>query len=318
MTSPIPTPEPHLSVHLSQNYGEPLQCDVKIDGRKVFSGVTWEALTPAVKVPPVSSERSEGPTLHDLDDVAAEFGVDLDEPDDRCPHDIYDRGDGTVSECSLPKGHAPTAHDSGDGVMWTDGEHWKDEESNLDDLPGEPVEPGDLKAGDRVGFTYRGERITGNLVVSGYSNSVLRSDAPNSGGYTPRIAYRRKWGSGISDVRLIERAPQEGEDPDEALAMDLYHASLGLPPASEIGPSAYGDSSVRERFLEMARDTRKMEVIGKAIEQAEAERDALRERLDSFRADAARKDYERTPAERAFGEWLIARDDERAAKGEQR
>ena len=61
-----------------------------------------------------------------------------DDPADRCPHSIYDRADGTTSECSLPSGHAPTAHDSGDGVLWTDGEHWKDEESNLNDLPDDP------------------------------------------------------------------------------------------------------------------------------------------------------------------------------------
>ena len=61
-----------------------------------------------------------------------------DDPADRCPHSVYDRVDGTTSECSLPSGHAPTAHDSGDGVLWTDGEHWKDEESNLNDLPDDP------------------------------------------------------------------------------------------------------------------------------------------------------------------------------------
>lgn len=181
------------------------------------------------------------------------------------------------------------------------------EPAPADDLPGEPVEPGDLRAGDVVAFTYDGERIEGPLVRRFGLLSVEMTD------HSP-IDVRSilgRWAGGISDVRLIERAPQEGEDPDEALAMDLYHASLGLPPASEIGPSAYGDSSVRERFLEMARDTRKMEVIGKAIEQAEAERDALRERHGALREDVERfsaGDPLITPLD------ILVRDDERAAK----
>ena len=90
-----------------------------------------------------------------------------------------------------------------------------------DDLPGEPVEPGDLRAGDRVEFTYKGERITCNLVSGRLVVTTLRSNVPDSGGYTPNVVFRGRWDSGISDVRLIERAPRE----DEARELSLIHIS---------------------------------------------------------------------------------------------
>lgn len=85
-----------------------------------------------------------------------------------------------------------------------------------DDLPGEPVEPGDLRAGDRVGFTWKGRERINCALVSGAHESVLLSDTPGSGGYAPDVVWDGEWCSGISDVRLIERAPREDESPDEA------------------------------------------------------------------------------------------------------
>lgn len=37
----------------------------------------------------------------------------------------------------------------------------------------------------------------------------------------------REWGAGISDVRLIERAPREDEEPDEALARVIFGDAFG-------------------------------------------------------------------------------------------
>lgn len=79
-----------------------------------------------------------------------------------------------------------------------------------DDLPGEPVEPGDLRAGDRVEFTLMGERIACTLVSSSLGD-LLYSDAPLSSGLLPNVVESGEWRDGISDVRLIERAPREDE-----------------------------------------------------------------------------------------------------------
>ena len=270
------------------------------------------------------------------------------EPDDRCPHDIYDRGDGTVSECSLPKGHAPTAHDSGDGVMWTDGEHWKDEESNLDDLPGEPVEPGDLRAGDRVAFTWlSGERMTCTLVEHSHLGGVLHSDVTDASGvHRPNLTSGDLWATGISDVRLIERAPREDEDPDEALAKAICE-SLDFPPTSLLGcavHAAVSDVLAARKHIEAEQEevvaTLREEVdiqtaraeraeVERAefngfwkealadVRKARGERDALRERLDAFRADV-----EARPCicnlDESIRRGVLDRDDERAAKGVQR
>ena len=103
----------------------------------------------------------------------------------------------------------------------------KDEPAPADDLPGEPVEPGDLRAGDRVGFTWNGGRIIGAL-VSDQGVDALRSDAPDSGGYSPNVVHKgREWCAGISNVRLIERAPREDEEPDEALARVIFGDAYG-------------------------------------------------------------------------------------------
>ena len=94
------------------------------------------------------------------------------------------------------------------------------------DLPGEPVEPGDLRAGDRVEFTLMGERIACTLVSSSLGD-LLYSDAPLSSGLLPNVVESGEWRDGISDVRLLERAPREDEDRDEAhddSAFDNAHA----------------------------------------------------------------------------------------------
>lgn len=189
-----------------------------------------------------------------------------------------------------------------------------------DDLPGEPVEPGDLRAGDRVAFTYGGERLTCNL-VSSPSGSSLRSDTPDSGGYTPGIVFRGRWDSDISDVRLIERAPREGEDPDEEWARERWAESANIASWSALHPET------QRVLVDFARSARKhieaerAALVEEGIRQkaraikAEAERDALRERLDALRADVERfsaGDPLITPLD------ILARDDERAAKGEQR
>ena len=101
------------------------------------------------------------------------------------------------------------------------------EPAPADDLPGEPVEPGDLRAGDRVAFTWGSEnqRITG-VLVSDQDGDRLRSDVPDSKGYAPNVVFRGDWDFGISDVRLIERAPREDEDRDEALAKVICDADM--------------------------------------------------------------------------------------------
>ena len=94
----------------------------------------------------------------------------------------------------------------------------KDESAPADDLPGEPVEPSDLRAGDRVAFAWVGwERITCTL-VSDPNGPSLRSDTPDSNGYRPHVTSGDEWVSGVYDVRLIERAPREDESPDEERA----------------------------------------------------------------------------------------------------
>ena len=95
------------------------------------------------------------------------------------------------------------------GVFWS-------EPGPADDLPGEPVEPGDLRAGDRVEYDYEGLRYSSTL--SAYGNATLRSDSLDPDGFIPNVVVGGEWCHGISDVRLIERAPREDEDPDGALA----------------------------------------------------------------------------------------------------
>lgn len=187
-------------------------------------------------------------------------------------------------------------------------EEWHDEPGPADDLPGEPVEPGDLRAGDRVAFTWGDECITSTL-VSSYDGDALYSGTPRPSGYTPNVVWDGEWAGGISDVRLIERAPREDEarervglpvdtgprivcgvcgarpdsllghvdcapdvDPDEALAMVLGHA--------------YHHSNIGDCWLSMARAAR---------EHIEAE-------ADDADFSAADLYYARaTKAERALG-----------------
>lgn len=187
-------------------------------------------------------------------DVAPAPADDLPgEPVDHCPHSTYDRGDGTTSGCSLPSGHAPAAHNSGDGVLWTDGEHWKDEASNLNDPPGEPVEPGDLRAGDEVAFTWlSGERMTCTLVEHSHLGGVLHSDVTDASGvHRPNLTSGDLWATGISDVRLIERAPREGESPDEALAKVLHSAD-----GTNMAAFHELTGGKRDAYLNMARAAR--------------------------------------------------------------
>lgn len=93
--------------------------------------------------------------------------------------------------------------------------------SPTDDLPGEPVEPGDLRAGDRVAFTWWGVEHSTCTLVSVAGGSILRADANDAGDRgIPYVVIRGEWAGGISDVRLLERAPREDEGPDEALAPD--------------------------------------------------------------------------------------------------
>lgn len=215
------------------------------------------------------------------------------------------------------------------GVFWSD-------PAPADDLPGEPVEPGDLRAGDRVEFTYKGERITCNLVSGRLVVTTLRSNVPDSGGYTPNVVFRGRWDSGISDVRLIERGPREGEDPDEALARVIArHLDISWNGTNEAGRSdlCTAARAAREHIEaeqeEVVATLREEVAIQTArAEQAEVwmskwqqscndardERDALRERLDALRDDIVNGRL-LSAAEAAFGGWLIARDDERAAKG---
>ena len=182
---------------------------------------------------------------------------------------------------------------------YSQAESIEDKPAPADDLPGEPVEPSDLRAGDRVGFTWRGEeRIIRTLVSHGRYG--LCSDTPDSGGYTPNVVFRREWGSGISDVRLIERAPREDEDPNEALAMDLYHARLAIPPAAEIGRTSWDDFTHR-KWLDVARAAREhieaeWEEVAKSFEdgrdkwQAEARQQRERaEKAEAERDDAIRE-----------------------------
>lgn len=215
------------------------------------------------------------------------------------------------------------------------------EPTPADDLPGEPVEPGDLRAGDRVAFTWRGERITCNLAISP-SGMTLFSDVPGADGYAPNVTYRGDvWAGGISDVRLIERAPREDEEPDEALAKAICE-SLDFPPTSLLGcavHAAVSDVLAARKHIEAEQEevvaTLREEVdiqtaraeraeVERAefngfwkealadVRKARSERDALRERLDALRADLSPGGLI-WPVDAA-----LRRDDERAAKGEQR
>lgn len=219
-----------------------------------------------------------------------------------------------------------------------------------DDLPGEPVEPGDLRAGDRVAFTFEQERITCTL-VSDPDGMTLFSDVPGSGGYAPNVVVCGGWCDGISDVRLIERAPREDEDPNEALAKTYERAERAERACRTLG------KVVEDQCRDALNATGLHHLIGEdgdgdwmavwenlaelrpRAEKAESDRDALRERIEALRADVqethrhavAHHEYAASPthipsphahedcAEQARDSLadILARDDERA-KGEQR
>lgn len=212
------------------------------------------------------------------------------------------------------------------------------------DLPGEPVEPSDLRAGDRVEFTWQGKRITCPLVSHPENDRILRSDVRDSTGYLPLVAYRHEWCSGVTDVRLIERAQREDEDPDEALAKALCSAFWG----GQVMPSADnadwknvaraarkhveaeeaenhpvgcgqmirdvrdGDGFVTTIDGVMIAKTDSWDDLTERAEKAEAEAKLLRERLDALRADLS-------PGGLIWSvDAALRRADERAAKGEPR
>ena len=152
----------------------------------------------------------------------------------------------------------------------------EDEPAPADDLPGEPVEPGDLRAGDRVAFTWGDECITSTL-VSSYDGDALYSGTPRPSGYTPNVVWDGEWAGGISDVRLIERAPREDVDPDEALAssierrLETTHSWLEAARAAREHIEAEADDAdFSAADLYYARATK-----------AETERDALREHIEA-------------------------------------
>lgn len=209
------------------------------------------------------------------------------------------------------------------------------------DLPGEPVEPGDLRAGDKVEYGYGGLRYAGTLVSE---DSILYSDTPCVGAYLPAVVVGGdKWGDGIAAARLLERAPREDEhDPDEALAEALRKAystgdwldvarvarerieaeqedavSFLREEVESLTARAKKAETEREEWREIAaryEDGRdkwqaKWRESDEARERAEAERDALRERLDALRADLS-------PGGLIWSvDAALRRDDERAAKG---
>lgn len=204
----------------------------------------------------------------------------------------------SVSDGTILRSDTPDSDDFTTNVV-SDGE-WASGISDVrlierapqkDDLPGEPVEPGDLRAGNRVAFVWEGESITGTLLstrsAGGY---LLRSDAPNSRGYLPPVVSSGgEWCHGISDVRLLKRAPREDEDPNEALARVIFGDAFGSHEGLRL---AQLDVALMAReHIEAERDSRERTAVDEwddmlaRAEKAEAERDALRERLDALRAD---------------------------------
>lgn len=137
-------------------------------------------------------------------------------------------------------------------IAWAARERAKEE-------AGEPVEPGDLRAGDRVAFTYRGERITCAL-VGHQDGDVLCSDVPDSTGYAPDVVYCREWANVISDVRLIERAPRE-DDPD-----------------------ADSDERIRVYVEMVERAERRVDELEPALARSETERDEWKAKHAALRA----------------------------------
>ena len=189
-----------------------------------------------------------------------------------------------------------------------DPEGVKDDPAPADDLPGEPVEPGDLRAGDRVEYDFEGLRSAGTLVGDRFG---LRSDTPDADGCCfPSVVSGSEWCQGISDVRLIERAPREGEGSDEARV--CYSDECGEPCQSK---QERDRDEIARLGTQIGLLSHRLGVERKSRKKVKAERDALRERLDALREDVERfsaGDPLITPLD------ILARDDERAAKGGQR
>ncbi len=168
-------------------------------------------------------------------------------------------------------------------------------------------------------------------------HGVLRSNAPASSGYTPNVVWDGEWHGGISDVRLLERAPREDEDPDEALARvifgDAYGSHEGLRLAQlDVARAAREHIEAEEAENhpvgcgQMIRDVRDGDGFVTTIDgvmiaktdswndlterakKAEAEAKHLRERLDALRADLSPGGLIWTV------DAALRRDDERAAK----
>ena len=171
------------------------------------------------------------------------------------------------------------------------------EPAPADDLPGEPVEPGDLRAGDRVEFTYRGERIACTLVSSPLG-PALTSDTPRSSGYRPSIVNRSgEWCYGVSDVRLIERAPRGDEDPDEADDEDAkaMHATMDThlhwDDLSNVEKDAIRSQAERMRQHFDIKDHLAAQEYSIRAERAEAEQDELRDACNSWQSAAQEAEY---------------------------
>ena len=161
-------------------------------------------------------------------------------------------------------------------------------------LPGEPVEPGDLRAGDRVSFPWNDEYITCNLVTV-HGGSFLRSDAPDSDGFCPDVVSRGcRWAGGITDVRLIERAPREDEDSDEALARVIFG-------------DAYGShEGLRQAQLDVARAAREhIEAEWKTyILREQAAREKAQDRAAKAEAEVARVTTDLEASRASNDEWI--------------
>ena len=196
------------------------------------------------------------------------------------------------------------------------------------DLPGKPVEPGDLRAGDRVAFAWvgTGERITCALRQS-VGGSVLSSDTPLSSDYRPNVVAGGEWCYEIFDVRLIERAPREDEDPNEALARVIFGDAFGSHEGLRLAQLDVARAA--REFIEAEADDADFsaaDLYYARATKAEAERDEWREVAARY-ADWRDKWQARHAALRADVEacrnasqieGILARDDERAAKGEGR
>lgn len=156
------------------------------------------------------------------------------------------------------------------------------ETAPADDLPGEPVEPGDLRAGDKVAFTWWGVEHSTCTLVS--VPDALRSDAPVAGGFAPNVVWRDRWDGGISDVRLLERAPREDDDSAFDNAMRTIATLEARAKKAETERDEWRE--VAARYAD-GRDKwqAKWRESDEARERAEAERDEWKARHEALRED---------------------------------